>query len=388
MKFFKQALMLTLSGLQSLGERRGSSFVTLISVTAVVGVLISLLSMSEGAAIFTGKDSRQDEIVVLSKGAAGAPQSSLARDTLGILADAPGVKKAPDGTPYVLASSMVPLDAIKNDGKRGGVYLVGFTPAVTLLQPDVKIIAGRNYKPAVHEAIVSDPIRKMYRNMQVGDHIKLRGSEWTIVGVFAGTDSLGDSVLRADADTVMSAFGRNTFQQADVRLNSVADVHAFKDWVSANPALSVDMKTLQENFKDNFSALNQLLDFVAYFVGGVMAVGAVFGALNSLYASVDSRRREIATLRAIGFGSGPIILSVLTEGMLLALPGAFIGAAIAWTLYNGHVISVSGLVFHLTVTPHLVVVAVLWALSIGLIGASLPAVRASRQPVATALRAH
>jgi putative ABC transport system permease protein len=234
--------------------------------------------------------------------------------------------------------------------------------------------------------IVSDPIRKMYRGMDIGDRITLRGTEWTVVGVFAGNDSVGDSVLRADADTVMSTFGRTTFQQVLVILDSTANISAFKQALADNPSIDVEVKTIAESFKATFGQLNSLIDFLTYFVGVVMASGAVFGALNSLYASVDSRRRELATLRAIGFNSGPMIVSVLIEGMALALPGAFLGAAIAWVLFNGHTVTPAGLIFKLTVTPHVVWQAVVWSLVIGLIGASLPALRAARLPVATALR--
>jgi putative ABC transport system permease protein len=227
----------------------------------------------------------------------------------------------------------------------------------------------------------------MYRGMDIGDRINLRGTEWTVVGVFAGSDSLGDSVLRADADTVMSAFGRTTYQQVVVRLASMADEAVFRQAMEENPAIDVEVKTIAETFRAGFGQLNLLLDFLAYFVGTIMATGAVFGALNSLYASVDSRRRELATLRAIGFRGGPIILSVLIEGMALALPGALLGAAIAWALFNGNTVTPAGLIFKLTVTPHVVWVAVAWALVIGLIGASLPALRAARVPVAEAMRA-
>jgi putative ABC transport system permease protein len=210
---------------------------------------------------------------------------------------------------------------------------------------------------------------------------------WTIVGIFAGNDTIGDSVLRADADTVMSAFGRTAYQQATVTLNSKDAYKTFKDALTSNPAIQVEVKTGEENMKQNFGQLNTLLDFVAYFVGTVMASGAIFGALNSLYASVDARRREIATLRAIGFNSGPIIASVLIEGMALALPGAFIGAGIATLAFNGNVVDIQGLIFKLTVTPRLLIISIIWALAIGLIGGSLPAMRAGRLPVATALRA-
>ena len=184
----------------------------------------------------------------------------------------------------------------------------------------------------------------------------------------------------------MSAFNLTTFQQVLVILNSPADIPAYKEAMESNPSVDVNIKTIPETFAAGFGQLNNLIDFLAYFVGVVMASGAVFGALNSLYASVDSRRRELATLRAIGFSGGPILLSVLIEGMALALPGAFIGSAIAWAFFNGHVVSPAGLIFKLTVTPHVVWVAVVWSLVIGLIGASLPALRAVRVPVATALR--
>jgi putative ABC transport system permease protein len=311
----------------------------------------------------------------------------LSRDAVLAAMDAPGVKREPDGTPHATATSMVNVDAIKKDGTRSQIFLIGWTSGVKLVQPDVKIVEGRWYEPAVHELVVSDPIRKMYTGMDIGDRITLRGTEWTVVGVFAGSDSLGDSVLRAEAETVMSAFGRTTFQQVIVRLESLSDAAVFRQALADNPAIDVEVKTIKETFQAGFGQLNLLIDFLAYFVGAVMASGAVFGALNSLYASVDSRRRELATLRAIGFNGGPIVLSVLIEGMVLALPGAFLGAAIAWLFFNGNTVTPAGLIFKLTVTPHVVWVAVLWSLAIGLIGASLPALRAARVPVATALRA-
>jgi putative ABC transport system permease protein len=251
----------------------------------------------------------------------------------------------------------------------------------------VKIIEGRQYRPAVHEVTISEPIRRMYRNMNIGDHLKLLNTEWTIVGVVAGNDSIGDSVMRADADTVMTAFSRNTYQSASVQLESTGRMKEFKDALTSDPSVALDVRTQAQTLDANFGQLSQLLDFVAYFVGTVMASGAIFGALNSLYASVDARRREIATLRAIGFNSGPIVVSVLLEGMVLSLPGAFLGALVAWVLFNGNVVDVAGLIFKLTVTPHLLAVSIAWALVLGLIGASLPALRAARLPVATALQA-
>ncbi|MEJ1960940.1 MAG: ABC transporter permease [Gammaproteobacteria bacterium] len=237
MTFLKQTLALTATGLRGIPQRRGSSLVTLIGVTTVVGVLVSLLAIREGATIFSGKSARPDVVDVISRGATSTAQSVLTREALAVIEDAPGVKRAPDGRAYAVASTFVSVDVTKKNGKRGNVYLVGFTPGAVLVQSNVKVIEGRQYRPAVHEVTVSDAIRRMYKDMNIGDHLVLLGTEWTIVGVFAGNDSIGDSVLRADAATVMSAFSRNTYQSASVQLESPAAMQKFKDSLTSNPPL-------------------------------------------------------------------------------------------------------------------------------------------------------
>ena len=387
MSFLKQTLALVVAGVRGIAERRGSSLVTVIGVTSVVCVLASLLSMREGVATFDNDEAGADNVIVVSRGATSPLDSVLGRDVLNAVADAPGVRHAADGSPFLAAAAFVAVDAIRRDGTRGTVSLVGVTSGAALVEPGVRILQGRWYAPAVHEIVVSDAIRRIFRGMEVGNRITLRGVDWQVVGVFSGTDSLNDSVLRADADTVMSAFGRNVFQQVNVRLESPAAYRAFSSALSANPAIAVDVKTLAESRAAALSDLERLLDFVAWFIGGVMAAGAVCGALNSLYASVDARRQEIATLRAIGFSNAPIVLSLLIEGMLLALPGALVGALIAWLLFDGNVVNTEGRVLTLTITPRVLLDCIGWALAIGLLGGSLPALRAARMPVANALRA-
>jgi putative ABC transport system permease protein len=386
MNLLKQTIALTAAGLRSIGERRGSSFVTVIGVTSVVGVMTSLLSMREGTTGFTGYRTTADYVVMLGRGAASPLESVLSRETVQAIADAPGVKRTADGEPYFYASAMIAVDAIRHNGKRGGVVLAGSTKGIGLVQPEITIVEGRMYRPAVHEIVIPDAIRRIFRGMDLGKRITLRGVEWTIVGIFAGSDSIGDSVLRADADTVMSAFGRNIFQEVNVRLESPGALQRFTDALASNPLTAVDVKTVAQSREERFRGLNRLITFIAWFVGGVMAAGAICGALNSLYASVEARKREIATLRAIGFNNGPIVVSLLVEGMVLALPGAALGSAIAWLLFNGNVVSSNGVVFTLTITPQVLLVSVAWALAIGLLGGTLPAVRAARMPVAGALR--
>jgi putative ABC transport system permease protein len=382
---FRQTALLTLSGLRSLSERRGVTLVTIVSVAAVVGVLISLLAIREGTSIF--QPSRADEAIVLSRGASNIAQSSLTREAVATIVASPGVRKSLDGRAYAYASTVITVDALRRDGKRGAVNLAGYTDGWQRVDGDVKIVAGRLYQPAVRELVVSEPIRKMFRGFDIGEHVTLHGTQWTVVGVFASSDSLADSQLRADAETVMSAFGRNTFGQVDVRLDSPEAFRVFADSLARNPAVAVEVKTTGEQFEQSFGTLRRLLTFIAWFIGGVMAAGAICGALNSLYASVESRQREIATLRAVGFNALPVVTSVLIESALLALPGALLGALCAWLLFNGNFVNSGSVLFKLSVTPHLLAVGVGLGLAIGLIGGSLPALRAARLPVASALRA-
>ncbi len=386
MRFIKEATELAVVGIRGIPGRRGASLVTVIGVTSVVGVLVSLLAMREGSAPLGNDGAGAENVVVLGRGATSIAQSVLSRETVSIIEDAPALKRAPDGRPYLAASTIVSVDAMRRNGRRGSVLLVGLTSGSTLLHPAFRIVAGRLYRPAVHELIVSDYIQRIFRGMEVGKHIMLHGIEWTIVGAFTGGDSLASSTLRGDAETVLAAFGRNTFQEVDAQLQSAASFQAFKAALLSNPAIAVDVKTLAQSREETYGGLNRLLDFIAFAIGGVMGGGAVCGALGTLYASVDARRHEIATLRAIGFRGGPIVVSILIEGVVLALPGAAVGACLSWALFNGHVVSTQGLVFPLMLTAHVLWIGTAWALAIGLLGASLPALQAARMSVSEALR--
>ncbi len=386
MGFIKEAVELTVVGIRGIPDRRGASLVTVIGVTSVVGVLVSLLAMREGSTPLGDDGAGAENVVILGRGATSIAQSVLSRETVSIIEDGSALKRAPDGKPYLVASTIVSVDAMRRNGRRGSVLLVGLTSGATLLHPAFRIVAGRLYRPAVHELIVSDDIQRIFRGMQVGEHITLHGIEWTIVGAFTGGDSLASSTLRGDAETVLSAFGRNTFQEVDAQLQSAASYQTFKDALLSNPAIAVDVKTLAQSREATYGGLNRLLNFIAFAIGGVMAGGAVCGALGTLYASVDARRYEIATLRAIGFRGGPIVVSILIEGVALALPGAAAGACLSWALFNGHVVSTQGVVFPLMLTAHVLWIGAWWALAIGLLGGSLPALQAARMSVSAALR--
>jgi putative ABC transport system permease protein len=227
----------------------------------------------------------------------------------------------------------------------------------------------------------------VFSGFQLGDRRQIRGMPWTVVGHFGEEGDNGQCVIFADVNTIMSAFSRDTYSGLEVALRSPADFTAFSAAVKADPAVHLFAERQRKVTADNFKPLNSLLDFASYFVGTIMAIGGTLGAINSLYAIVDSRRRELATLRALGFRPGTIVAATLCESILLAVPGALIGAAVAWAFFNGFSTSPFGYTFQLDVTPALVLTGVIWALVMGFIGGILPAARAARVPVTTALRA-
>ena len=384
MRTLRQTLALTTFGLRSIPERLGASAVTVIGIMTVVAVLLSLLSMGEGAQFWETGQARPDRAVVLSRGALSAFQSRLTREDIATLSHKPGVRQAADGTPFVTAGSMVGVDVVTRANERGTLYLVGITNHN--VYPEIHVLAGHWPRAGLHELAVSKVAQRLDQGVQIGDRVRLRGSDWEIVGVFEDAKGVFEQVLFGDGETVLSAFGRDAYQQFVVMLDSPAVFAQFRQAVLADPSLKVDVYTEAANRETTFKGLRGLLDFVSYFIGTQMAMGADCAALSSLYASVDARGREIATLRALGFGATPVLASVLIEGLLLALGAALAGAAIAWLVFNGKVINAEGLTFPLAVSPHLVLISILWALVIGLAGGLLPALRAARLPVASAMR--
>lgn len=384
MRSLRQTAALTTFGLRSIPARLGASLVTVIGILTVVAVLVSLLSMGEGAQQWETGQSRADRAVVLSKGARQAGASRLTRNEIEILSHEPGIKKAADGTPLVTTGRMLAVDdVVTRANERGTLFLVGQTNHH--VYPEIHVLAGHWPRPGLHELAVSKVAQRLDQGVEMGDHIHLRGSDWTIVGVFEDAKGVFEQVMFGDGETVLSAFGQDSYQQMTVMLDSPSAYPRFKQAVLADPSLKVDVYTEAENRETTFQGLRGLLDFVSYFIGTLMAMGAVCAALSSLYASVDARRREIATLRALGFSSTPVLASVLIEGMLLALGAAIIGALIPWFIFNGRSISALGLTFPLVVSPHLILISIIWALAIGLVGGLLPAMRASRLPIATAI---
>jgi putative ABC transport system permease protein len=395
MTLFRQIGAVTAMNLRSLPQRVGTSLVIVIGIAGVVGVLISVLAMSTGMIRTMKNSGREDRAIVMRNGSASESGSALPRDATRLIEDGVGVRRDADGKPIVSAEAVRLINLYKkSDGAEVNAAIRGVGPRALALRPELKVIAGRMFTPAVNEVIVGKSAHAQFKGLNVGERITTRGATWTVVGVFTTTGDSHESELMTDAETLIAALQRGGFQSMTVMLESPAAFQKFKDSLTSNPALAVDVSREREYFELQSKTISQLISIVAYVVGGIMAIGAIFSALNTMYSAVSARLREIATLRAIGFGSTAMIISVLAEALLLALVGGAIGAVLAWLFFNGYTVSTSGggpaagqLVFELSVNAQLIALGVAWACVIGLLGGLFPAVRAARLPVATALRA-
>jgi putative ABC transport system permease protein len=386
--FFKQLGMLLRMNLLGVPQRLGLVCTTVIGVTCAVGVLVSMLAMGVGARREAMGNVRPDRASLLSVGALQPGQSSIPKDTAVLVRDLPGIRRNANGEPIAVPEVFIGMQARRKvSGTLVGFTIVGAGAGLTDYAPELHLTSGRVFRPGLRELIASNYCAREYEHFGVGDKRLIQGGDWLVVGTFDLGRAGGTCGAYADANTLLSAFGRDNYNVVNVMLQSPAAFTELDNAIKANPVLHVEAKREAELVEAGMQQLNGILNFVAYFVGAILAVAATIGAANSLYAVVDGRRRELATLRAVGFGGLPVITSLLFEAMLLALPGAGIGAGLAWLFFNGRAASPFGFQFHLAVTPSLALLGIGWALCMGLIGGLPPAVRAARVPVTVALRA-
>jgi putative ABC transport system permease protein len=393
MSAFSQIAAVSVMNLRSVPQRIGASAVVVVGIAGVVAVLISVLAMSTGLVKALQTTGPVDRAIVVSAGANVELVSSLTKDETLAIADSAGIKRGADGRSLVSPETLTVVNLFKRDGSEAGAPLRGITPDGFAVHPEIKIVSGRAFRPGVAELIVGKSTQRLYRGLDLGSQVKLRGTLWTVAGIFDAGGGAHDSELLADSSTLNSAFQRgDALQSVLVVLDSRVGFGVFKDSITTHPQLPVDVATEKEFATRESDQISHILSMVAYVVGGIMAIGAVFGALNTMFSAVGTRSREIATLRAIGFAPVSVVVSVLVEALLLALLGGVCGAVIAWLLFNGHSVDTLGggtggqLMFDLTVTPVLIARGIVWACLIGAIGGLFPAIRAARLPVATALR--
>jgi putative ABC transport system permease protein len=389
----KQAWSVTGVGIATIPQRLGSSSVVVVGIAGVVGVLVALLAMAAGFEATLKQSGSLDTAIVTRAGAQTEINSVLSHDTATLVSQAPQVLRDAQGVP-IASSELVLVASLpkKSSGLDANVELRGVGAQCWALRPSARIIAGRRFARGLRELVVGRGARDQFAGLDVGSSLKLNGQIWSIVGTFQSGDA-HDSELWADADVVAPTYRRGSSSTSiTVRLADPSAFDAYKAALASDPRLTVDVKTTRAYYSDQSAVFAKLIRILGVTVASIMAIGAVFGALNTMYAAVATRAREIATLRAIGFSAAPVIVSVLLETMLLAVAGGAIGAALAWVIFNHYTVSTlslssfTQLVFAFRVTPTLLGTGLRWALAIGLIGGLFPALRAARQPVTEGLR--
>lgn len=387
-----QIFAITGINIKSIPERWATSLVIVIGLAGVVAVFTALLAMANGFSSTLKATGRQDAVIMMRGGSDAELNSGLDREQTDLLKQMPGIRLGADGKPQSSAEMMVIAELIRKDDTKNGANITvrGVDPAAFALRPNLRIVNGRNFTPGLRELIVGAGVLRQFQGAEIGKVVRMRGSDWTVVGAFESGDA-HDSELWTDINVARTTFGRTGSSSILAALDGADGLEKLKAGVAADPRLNVDVIRELDYFNAQTKQFRATIGFLAGIVTLIMALGAVFAALNSMYAAVAARGKEIATLRAIGFGGTPVLLSVMIEALLLALSGGILGALIAYVLFNNMSVSTLGqnftqVVFNFKVTPALVIQGLIIAVVIGMVGGFLPALRAARLPVTTSLR--
>ncbi|MDH3285114.1 MAG: ABC transporter permease [Acidobacteriota bacterium] len=380
-------------GLRTIVQRGGSSASAVVGIAGVVAVLVGVLSMAQGILSTMDNSAAPDTVVVLRSGANTEMMSGLSREETKIIADAPRVARGADG-PLSSAELFVIINLPKRStGTDANVPLRGVEPPAFLVRDNLKIVDGRRFERGRNEVIVGQAAAREFEGLDLGADLEVGRNTWRIVGVFTEGDGVSESEIWADAGVLQPAYQRgDSFQSVYAKLDSPDGFEEFKDALTTDPRVSLKIQSQADYYGEQSTILVTLISTLGTLIATLMAIGAVFGALNTMYTAVAARTREIATLRALGFGATPIVVSVMLESIVLALIGGVIGGGLAYVAFDGfraatlNWSSFSQVAFAFDVTFTLLVIGVVWAAVIGLIGGLFPAIRAARMPVATALR--
>lgn len=391
--WFAQVGSIAKFGLLSIPQRRGAVTATVIGIAGVVTVLVGVLSISAGFRRAMAASGSADAAIVLRSGSDSEMVSGFGRNETRLIADAPGVARNAQG-PLASAELFVIISLPKRStGTDANVPLRGVEGAATAVRDNWQIVEGRMFAWGKNEVIVGAGAAREFAGFEVGNTVKVGSASWPVVGVFTTNGGVAESEVWTDAKVLQDAYHRgDSFQAVYARLNSAGAFQQFKDALTSNPQLSVKVLRQSDHYAEQSTAITKLITTLGFTIAFLMAIGAVFGALNTMYSAVAARTREIATLRALGFGSGAVVIALMLESLVLALLGGTVGGGLAYLGFNNfHAAtmnwqSFSQVTFAFAVTPQLLVQGVIWATVIGLIGGLLPAIRAARMPIAAALR--
>jgi putative ABC transport system permease protein len=379
---------------RSVFARWKTAVVSVLGIAGTVGVFVAMLAMARGFQATLIASGSSTNSIVRRAGASSEMDSGVSLDQARVIADAPQVARNADGVP-LSSSELVVIGAfpLVTSGTDANVQIRGMTPLVLEVRPSVKIVEGRFFQPGLTELVVGSNAVHTYRGLDLGSTISFGGRDWKVVGIFNAGGSAFDSEIWCDHTVLAQTFDRSStnFGSVTTRLNSPTDFDAFKDALTSDPRLTVQVEREAEYYARQSQMVSTLIRVLGFLVAFVMAIGAVFGALNTMYSAVAARAREIATLRALGFGGGSVVLSFMFESLLIALVGGVLGCVAALPL-NGFTAGTmnwqtfSHLAFAFRVTPGLLLAGIVFALFMGLVGGVLPAIRAARLQVAHALR--
>ena len=393
MNWISQTLAVTSVTLRSIPQRLGSSVVAIIGIGGVVIVFTAVLSIAEGFRLAMRGTGDPQTVIVMRSGSDTEMTSAFSGEETKLITEAPGIERGADGvhaSPELFVIIAVPL---ARSGTDANVPLRGLSPKALTVRPTVKITEGRMFQTGTSEIVVGRAATKQFSGVSIGSTVYSGKTPWRVVGIFDADGSVAESELWCDAAVLQGAYNRgNSYQSVYLRLETMDGLQKLKDALTTDPRLNVTVVREPEYYAQQSQVLQMVIRTVGVAIAVLMGLGAIFGAVNTMYSAVAARTREIATLRALGFGATPVVLSVLGEALLLSLIGGLLGGLLAWVAFDGYQTatmnwqSFSQVAFAFKVTPGLLGQGLLYAAIMGLLGGLFPAVRAARLPIVTALR--
>jgi len=392
-RVIRQVAAVTAMNLRNLPSRLGTAAVAIVGIGGVVAVLVSALSISEGFRRALALSGREDVGIVLRGGSADELSSGLSLESVKFVIDGPGIVRDEEG-PLASPELYVIVDVpARSTGTKANVPLRGVGPEAFGIRRAFRIVEGRAFRRGMSEVIVGRGAANQFAGLEVGSVVLFGRTPWTVTGVFEDGGSVSESEIWTDATVLQGAYSRGTsFQSVRVRLPGPGETGPLEAHLKRDPRFNLTVRTERRFLESQSSILITSVRTIGSLIALVMGVGAVFAALNTMYAAVASRTREIATLRALGFGASPVVASVLAEAMVLGLLGGVLGGVTAYAAFNGlqastlNFQSFSQITFAFTVTPALIATGIVYALFLGLVGGLLPGIRAARMPVTQGLR--
>jgi len=394
MRWLRQTLAMMALNLRTIPQRLSSSAVAIVGIAGVVVVFISVLSIAAGFSAAMRQSGSPQRALVMRSGADSEMTSGLGGPEADIIKQAPGIRR--DGqTPLVSAELYVIIDLPKKSSpdSPANVPMRGIEPTAMKVREEVSVTQGRMLQFGTNEVIVGRGASVQFANLELGNTIVSGQNRWQVVGIFEADGGVAESEIWCDSRVLQGAYRRgNSYQSVLARLDSSDSLKAFTDWLTSNPAVNVMVRRENEYYAGQSRALTSLIQVVGYGIAALMGIGAIFGAILTMYTAVATRAREIATLRALGFNTGSVLVSVLGESLALGLIGGVLGGAAAYFAFNGYQTSTmnfqtfSQVAFAFRVTPELLVTGIVYALIMGLVGGLFPAIRAATLPIPSALR--